>query len=241
MKTTELITNVPLRAFNVHKWRGAVIEKVLQHKPKFDHAGIPTDLFHNHNESQWNNNEISKERIKMSRYPMIQYRSSKGKAVITGIGPGAEALKVFCTLPCDSISIDGENYAYGTTDLRNRNWSVENENTLYTYRIKQWIPFNPEKHKKWKETTGLTDRSKLADRALFGHFFHLIEDLGIQVNRNKLVLNVSAIHNEQYVHCFRIKKFALDVEIVTNYSLPDGIGIGQGTTLGFGQIKRLSK
>ena len=239
MKTIDLTTNVPLRTFNIHKWRGAIIEKVLQNKEVFENAGIRTDVFHNHNEKQWNDAKVSKEQIKLSRYPMIQYRSLGGNAGIFGVGEGAEALRIFESLDDASISVGGEEYTSVDVRTQKNEWKPVLSDKLMTYSIRQWIPFSPVKFEQWKKNQRLLKRVELADRALFGHFFHMMDDLGVFVERNRLELFVSAIQHEQFVNCFGVKKMALDVEVMTNCMLTESIGIGQGVSLGFGKIKRI--
>jgi len=239
MKTIEITTSVPLRAFHVHKWRGAVIEKVLQQKSNFEQFGISTDLFHNHNEKEWNNPEISKERIKLSRYPMVQYRSVEGKAAIVGVGKGVEALQLFKEFEIPSVSLGKRTHTYSMIESRERHWETSLSNTLMTYKVRQWIPFPPKKVNQWNAEKRLLKRAELLDRALFGNFFHVMDDLDLNIQRSDLELFVCDLEKEQYVDCFRVKKMALDATFMTNFPLPENIGLGQGSALGFGRIQRL--
>lgn len=237
MKTTQIKTSIPLKPFFIHKWRGAIIEQVLQHQKAFEAANIPTDVFHNHNEKKWNDPNVNQERNRMSRYPLIQYTCVDGKAGIMGIGKGADALRLLSDVADAQITINGQQHLFETEELTERTQRFEMQSKTQRYILREWIPFNPARHEEWRKTTRLAEQATLADRALFGNFFHLMDALEQQVDRKQLVLHASNIIREQYVDCFRIKKLALDVEIVTNCTLPLHFGLGQGATLGFGRIE----
>ena len=239
MKTIELITNIPLKNFNIQKWRSAVIEKVLKHKSEFEKEGITTDLFHNHDETKLDDGGISKKPIKFSSYPQIQYLSINGQAAIIGIGEGANALEVFKKLKEEAVTIREIEYPCKVVSASEKKWDLEASKELKTYRVKQWIPFNPKKHEVWKNTPQLSEHTELADKARFGHFFHFVDDLRLTIDREQLELYISQIHAQEYVDCFQNKKMALNIEFITYYSLPENIGIGQDSTLGFGRIERV--
>ena len=244
MKTIKITTTVPITKHNVHKWRGAIIEQIMQHKTTFQSAKIPTHLFHNHveNEIATTAQENGKKRDnKLSNYPLVQYLEQNGKAELLGIGQGATALQMWLALAGEEISVNGKKQKLAMADIQQKNMEIKLNKKTSLYEIKNWIPFNPKKHKAWLKEDSLIDKIKLLNKSLFGQILHITDDLGIKNIKNDLIIQVKAIKKEHSVNCFRIKKLAFDVEITTNLNLPKNIGIGQGAAIGYGRINEIIK
>lgn len=238
MKTIHINTSIPLKNGHTHKWRGAVIAQVLKHKNVFDSAQIPTHLFHNHDESKWNDPEFKGDYDKRSQYPLVQYQQVDGKACLKGIGAGAKAVQLWQALADQKVVINGQKQELEIrqVDLHNYQFSFTKE--WHTYTLKQWIPFNPKKIEKWKQAQALIEKAQLLDNALWGHFLHAAEEWGLSIDKSRLKIHVKNCLKQHTVSCFHHNKKAFDVEIVTNCILPQGFGLGQGAAIGFGQIYR---
>lgn len=238
MKTIQINTNIPLSGKATHKWRGAIIEQVLEQKQVFETARVPTHLFHNHDEKKWNDPSQKGRFDKLSQYPLVQYLEKNGKATLIGIGEGAKAVQLWHALTDPHISVNGKKESLETCRIDSGNYEFRHTETVKTYYLKQWIPFSPKKLETWKKAETLVEKARLLDKALFGHFMHAAEEWGLRINKNQLKLNVKNCLKQEIVDCFHQKKQAFDVEISINGHLPIGFGLGQGASIGFGRISK---
>ena len=242
---THITFELPVRPGGMRQFRGAVIENVLQHKPVFEAAGINTEIFHNHKEAVAVGaaddvaTAEAPEAENYYHYPLVQYNLRHRKAGIMGIGPGAQAVQLWLSMAGESISVGGETVPLGIRYHRHVQWKPALNPGLQCYRINKWLPFNKLNYGRWQHTHRLQDKAVILDRIIWGHLFHLAETLGVTINREGLQLYVSAIDYMGYCDCYGVKRLALDITFHTNLNLPTEIGLGTGTTIGFGKVQRI--
>jgi hypothetical protein len=240
MKTIQINTSIPLSGKNIGKWRGAIIEQVLEQKKVFQSADVPTNLFHNHDENKWNDPQQKGRYDKLNQYPLVQYLEENGKASLRGIAEGAKALQLWYALAGSTILLNGKKESLEKCQVNQATFDFQFTQELNTYRLDQWIPFTPKKLENWKNAQTLVEKAQLLDKALFGHFLHAAEEWGLNLDKYKLKLNVKNCIKHQVVDCFHQKKLAFDVEISINCLLPIGFGLGQGASINFGRISKLN-
>ena len=242
---TQLTFDLPMYPALIRKFRGAVAESVRQHEAVFERAGVPTQVFHNHTQpitvpAGSAPVQDGNDPGRTFDYPLVQYKIRHKRASIVGIGTGAQAVQLWFSLVGEQLRIDGQDCALEVYAHEHRQWKPALSDTLYRYRINKWLPLNAEKHKTWKQTARLSERVALLDKALWGHFFHLAEGLGLAPDREQLSLYLNSIDMSTYKSCFGIQKLALDVTFESNLPLPEEIGLGQGVSIGFGKVQSLN-
>ena len=235
-------------AANLKKLRGAIIESVMKHKEAFDATGVKTDVFHNHVEKTLTsvalqgNEPITSANVtdRYYHYPKIQYQLRHGKAGITGIGEGAEALAFWISTVGGELIVGGRSFSLTIAQEQRIQWTPALLPETNTYRLNKWLAFNPKNHECWKNTPKLTEKVTLINNILWGHVCHLLQDTGFEVCKETLQLYISNIDHQTYMNCYGIQKLALDITFCTNLNLPSEIGLGQGTTIGYGKVQQLN-
>ena len=239
---TQIIFDQPISGRHMRKFRGAVIGSVMQLAPKFAESGLSPDLFHNHKGPAPTEGESrrSKGADRLYHYPKIQYQLRHGKAAIMGIGEGAHALQLWLSWVGDEFMVNDRPFSLAIADHRQVFWQPALGDKCTTYRINKWIAFNAANHDEWKQTPRLLDKARLLDKRLWGHICHLFEGLDITMEKENLELFVSTIDHQTYADCYGVQKLALDITFRTNLNLPAELGLGQGTTAGYGKTQPIS-
>ena len=222
--------------------RGAIIEDVMQHKSVFDAAEIPTTIFHNHKEITLgvDKDSLPKGAGRHYHYPYIQYQQRHGRAGIMGIGPGAQAVQLWSSITGDHLTVDRRHFTLEVYQHHHEQWTPQITEEVNTYRLNKWMPFNTENLNLWKNTPRLTDKAKILDKLLWGHHFHLAEGLEFEIEKENFQLYVNTIDHQSWRDCYGVKKLSLDITFSTNLNLPGEIGLGQGTTIGYGKVQNIS-
>ncbi len=238
---TTMTLNLPMHPQSVPHLRGAVVEQVLAHKAVFESAGIPTDLFHNHDESKWAGEKEAGLKDEVYRYPLVQYKVHHRKAEIMGIGAAAKAPQLWIALADNALKMEGRTHKLGVYKLDHSPWQPVLNGQLRTYRLNKWLPLNGKNYERWQQSLRLSDKVAILDKVLWGHLFHLTESVGITLDRDRLELFVSSIDMQTYKKAYKTSLLALDVTFCTNLLLPDEIGLGQKVSLGFGKVQQIKK
>jgi hypothetical protein len=219
LTTTEVATaisvlDLPLRDGQIPEFRRLINSFV----------GARNDLFHNH----------VAERAYHYRYPLVQYKTIGKKAAIMGITePGVSALHDLMTdapfrEQCQLLL--GEQFALSATARETLLLSAVAEET---YRIRKYLPFNPDNLTKWNSSPSLVARATLLESCLTGHLLKFASALRWQLPPRSLEVVLldfrpyqTKVHGASFL--------AFELEFKTNMTLPEQVGLGKAVSHGFG-------
>jgi len=128
IRTLMLSFNFPLYNGQITQWRGAFIQM----------AGWKDELFHNHDNSKQSpsNNKYH------YRYPLVQYRTFKGKAAIFAINEGVVALQKVLHEKQWEIVWGGKNKSLQVEDLRMNTHYLRMTKDNKKYKLYNWLALN---------------------------------------------------------------------------------------------------
>ena len=197
--------------------RGAVIDTV----------GSDTNiLFHNHTE----------DGVRYS-YPLIQYKRIQGKAAIVCIGEGTEAIGEFFSSCNYNVHIGKREIALEVESVKADRCLVQLWDTLFTYRIRKWLPLNQENYEKYVAMDSIADKYAMLERLLTGNILSLAKGVGIHFEK-QVECKITAVDEPRILTYKGVKMMAFDAEFKTNVSIPDFVGLGKGVSLGFGTVMK---
>jgi len=237
VQITNLIFDIPVNSVeDIKAFRKPVSNLIKQWRSDFDNAGIPVDYFHNHNEETGNT---------INRYPLIQYHAINGRLVITGINEGSEALEIFSGLlaereiPGDVHFKGKSNLPWKTHQLKQDEFDIRLTDTLSEYLITNWLPLEDERYELWSEMLSLQDRITLLDEALPRQIAKFLGAAGINYSASFTAFVSNVLSTENKIKEYNFHKLPFTCTFRCNVLLPDGIGIGQVPSIGFGRINKL--
>jgi len=228
------IFEIPLSFSEVDYFRKAICSVVRKLRTPLLQAYIAPDLFYNHDDSSGH---------PINRYPLIQYKEIDGRAAITGINQGIDALAVLLRLLKQP-----HNQYVNTIHINGRDACLANHTTLVAhehpivllnepkeYEIKKWLPLEEDRYDIWKGAHSHSQRTDILSDALMKQLSFFLK--GIAYDRELIyAARVTAISNTDWLREFNIHKIAFDCRFQCNLSLPEDIGIGQVPSIGFGRV-----
>ena len=217
IKTLTIQFDTPLRRSEIPLFRGAII------------AAIPSSnvLFHNHDRTS----------LRYS-YPLIQYKRIGGKAAITCIGKGVDSIGQFFSINKDhKLRIRDKTRTFPIQNLQALQTEIQCWDCSFDYRIRDWLPLNETNYKVYTETTSLIEHIKILEKILVGNILSLAKGLEINIT-STIDVSITAIENIRSVRYKRVPLRCMDIQFKSNLSLPDFIGIGKHTSVGFGIITK---
>lgn len=209
-----------IAAMEVPLFRGAVIAAVGQES---------SVLLHNH---EGNNYRYS--------YPLIQYKRLNGKAAIVCIQEGLQVMgklvvdekMPICLGKTHEMVLQVDDVEFVQHELK-----LEAEACRY-YALHHWLPLNSENYKKYVETDSLVERVRMLERILTGNLLSVASGLGVYVD-STISVCITELRSKPRVVVYKgVKMMAFDLEFKSNLCLPYNIGIGKGSSLGYGIIEK---
>lgn len=180
------------------------------------------DLLHNHRP----------EGGEIYRYPLVQYHGKGFRGMQEGVG------LLVKLLPLLEAETDLE--------ISTQKHDLKMLEKPRPYSLKRWQPFNSENYTLWNDTRGLADRIKLLESILVGNVLGFCRAVGFEIPNKQLEVSIignlddlgfqrfSTLNAELYRRTF-------SVQFEANIALPEGIGLGRGSSKGYGGIALLNE
>lgn len=197
-------------------FRGAVIKV----------AGEDNILFHNHKGMGYRYN-----------YPLIQYKRISGKAAIVCIGDGIDEIGKFFLKNMKPLDVGNRTEPFEVENISARTHVVQVWKTQFTYSIRKYLALNQNNFSQYESMDSLTDKIKLLENCLIGNILSFAKSFGVFFDK-EVTVNILNIEREKYYPYKGIRMLGFDIVFKTNVSLPDYIGLGKESSLGFGTICR---
>ncbi len=211
--------DTPIMAYDIRKFRAAVIEKSKR----------KSDLFHNH----------KSDGSSIYRYPLIQYKVIDKRPMILCLNEATDDIHYFLENRDFDLLIGKNTIKFSIEDIHLKYTSLQTWNEDFRYNILNYLPFNSENYKEFQKIEFELERSKFIQDRLFSHMYATIKHMKLPTPVD-LRVKIEKIKGSKYIEHKGVFHQSYHINFRTNLSLPNYIGIGKGSSVGFGIIKGLS-
>ncbi len=168
------------------------------------------------------------------RYPMVQYKMINRTPTVIGINEGAEVLKEIYD-EYDKIKLNGNEYEIVERGItyKKEDFGISDKLIKYDF-VTHWFALNQENYKKYL----ILDKEQqydLLNRNLIGNILSMSKSLNYQVPE------MIKCHTELQERSSSLKGneiIAFRGSFVTNFQIPDYLGLGKSVSRGFGTVKK---
>lgn len=183
-------------------------------------------LFHNH--------EGDTFRI---AYPLIQYKRINHSASIVCINEGTEVVGLLLSLGCFKCKLGNIETELEINSVKANQFLIQTWDSSFTYRIRKWLPLNHDNYNEYLRLEGLAERAEFLERILIGNILSFGKGVGVHFD-NQISCKILQIDDPKLMKYKAVKLMSFDIEFKSNVSIPNYIGLGKGTSIGFGMITR---
>jgi hypothetical protein len=207
----------PIYPNEIPYFRAAVIEKTHRE----------SNAFHNHDEAKGY----------LYRYPLIQYKVTYKKASIICLNEGTDEIHHLLGRRDLDFQIGKRREAYAIEDVRLHYHEVQTMDHRFYYSLLNWLPLNQRNHADW---TALQDdlpgQAAMLTRILKGHILGFASGVDWQVDQT-IHVEIDKIREMKLLPYKDTPMLAISLNFYSNVSLPEFIGLGKGSSVGFGVVK----
>jgi len=208
-----------LRFSEITAFRGALIAFTQRQSP----------LFHNH---QGDDGYVY-------RYPLIQYKPIHKKAGIICINEGADDIHYLLRERDIELDIRSDRRVFTIANIHQHYVAVQTWDQSFAYHLNRWLPLNQHNYDAFRQIEHPLEHLQFLERILRNNFISLAKGIGWQVER-EIFIRIDEVINQQWLpYKDKQKLLAFNIRFRSNVSLPDFIGIGKGSSIGFGVVKQL--
>lgn len=221
LNTLTIRFNNPISYREIPLFRGAIISAVGENC---------SELFHNHSAEGYN-----------FRYPMIQYKRIQGKAAIVCVGQGTEEIGAFFSAGNFRLRIgDDREETFEVDAVLPRRTMVQVWDGEFRYYLRDWLPLNPDNHKRYQSADSIVERTQILEQVLIGNILSACKGLGITIER-EIICRMISVDPPRKVYYKGQPMMSFSCEFKSNITLPDFIGLGKGASMGHGVVYRQKK
>jgi hypothetical protein len=219
IRLLQVIFNLKIKFSEIRFFRGAVI-KTTQGK---------NNLFHNHSPEG-----------NIYRYPKIQYKLINGSASLLCVEEGIEGIQEFFSQTDWKLKIENETREIKVENIKVHQHRVAVWENWFDYKITNWLPLNQENYTKYKALEDLTERINFLEKIMLANILSFLQGIDLYVDE-KIEVKIKSIRGERLMNYKDQQMQAFTLVFRTNVSLPNFIGLGKGSSSGFGVIKEIEK
>lgn len=219
-KTIRLLVvsfSLELEPQEIVSFRGAIIKTT---KGK-------NNLFHNHSPAG-----------NIYRYPKIQYKLIGKKAAIICIEEGIEGIQDFFSNTDWKLQIGNNKKEIKVENIKVHQHRVAVWGSWFEYKIYNWLPLNQDNYTKFKALEELTGKISFLEKIMLANILSFLQGIELYVDK-KIEVKIKSIQSERLMNYKGQQMQAFTLTFRTNVSLPNFIGLGKGSSVGFGVVKEL--
>lgn len=221
IRTLTIIFDAEINFKEIPLFRGAVLKSLG------DKANL---LYHNH---------ITDDTFRYS-YPLIQYKRIRGKAAIICIEEAVDLIGQLLTETNGCLMIGEREVKCQTDRIQPARLLLQTWTDSFNYHINHWLPLNAKNYHLYKSMDSVVERVTLLESVLKGNLLSMLKGLDIHLEQ-ELVLKISKISNSYVLHYKGVGMTAFDVDFRCNLTIPNNVGIGKNSSVGFGTVHQVRK
>ncbi len=188
-------------------------------------AGQDQTLFHNHLEGG---------RLRYA-YPLIQYKRRNDKPLLVCLEDGVDALPHLFQTGIRTVHLNGRPYTLDVEDVWAEQFTLNCWTDSFPYRIRQWMPFNERNYAVYQEFASIPERKGFLERLLIGNILSFAKGMGWWLDQ-RIRVHIADGWTERVRPYKGNPMHVMDVDFMTNVSLPPWIGLGKGVSRGYGIV-----
>jgi hypothetical protein len=206
-----------LFSYDVPKFRAAVIEKTER----------VSSHFHNHKD----------DTQVIYRYPLIQYKVTNRKASIICLEDGADEIHHLLQYKDLNLRIGNDTADFEIENIDLHYHQVQLWNTFFDYSLLNWLALNQDHHRRFIELKdNETEQVSLLKSILTGNILSFAKGINWRIE-DKVLVEITDIKEMKAITFKNRDLLSLSLNFRTNVSLPDFIGLGKGSSVGFGMVR----
>jgi hypothetical protein len=212
--------NNPIYPREIPCFRAAVIEETERQ----------SNLFHNH----------KGDTSFIYRYPLIQYKVMNRKAGMVCLNQGTDDIHYLLQKRQIRLQLGDQPPAdFQIEDIHLHYFDVQLWKADLHYSLLNWQALNQQNFAEYQSLTTEMEELQFLEKLLKGHLLAFASGIDWDVEE-EIKVRITNLKQKKWLPYKGKKILTFTLNFTTNVSLPDYIGLGKGSSVGFGSVKRFN-
>src|SRR5699024_2695773 len=173
------------------------------------------------------------------RYPVVQYKSVRGRPAILCLGAGVEEIHKLFNKNSWEIDLKGKRVDLTIDALNLENISLKVQKTSNKYGLRNWLALNERNFKRYKAIADEIGRMEMLEKILIGNILSFAKGMDWRIEE-EVKVRIGRIGKTKNLTYKNTHLLGFDLQFQTNVSLPYYIGLGKGASHGYGMVSPLT-
>ncbi len=151
---------------------------------------------------------------------------------------GIEGIQDFFSNTDWKLQIENEKKEIKVENIKVHQYRVAVWDSFFDYKIYNWLPLNQDNYNKFKALEELTEKISFLEKIMSSNIISFLQGIDLFIDE-KIEVKIKSIQSERLINYKEQQMQAFTLVFRTNISLPNFIGLGKGSSVGFGVIKEL--
>ncbi len=218
LPTLTIHFNNEIQSYEIPAFRGAIITALGNDK---------NVLYHNHTDEGFR-----------YAYPLVQYKRIRKKAAIVCIKEGVEAIGEFFSNANLCVRIGEKEQQLEIETVKPSQILIQIWDDTFKYRVRRWLPLNAKNYPGFMTLEGLAEKVQFLEKVLVGNLLSFAKGIGLNIEQ-AIICNIITLSEPMLIKNKGIKLMAFDIEFKCNLSLPEFIGVGKNSSIGYGVVSMI--
>ncbi len=189
--------------------------------------------------SVWQHHHLDNKKL-LYHYPLIQHKVYQNKLYIIALEGGADIVLNLIASPNQTVQVYDHSFQLNVESVSLFHHVCQAWDKVFVYKIYNWMALNSENYQKFQNTELLREKVAMLEKLMTAHIMAFIQHLQCNIY-DRVFVGIHRIHAQKWIKYKKIDFLTFDVTFETNISLPDYIGLGKASSVGFGMVKRVKK
>ncbi len=216
IRTLTIYYDTELSGKEIPLFRGAIIKAM---------GGQANLLFHNH---------INDDTFRYS-YPLIQYKSINGKAVVVCVEKGVDTIGQFISKYDSTISIGERVERLKINRVIPSRILVQTWEQTFSYHIRNWLPLNKKNYQAFQDIHDDNEKKHFLANIMKANILSMLKGLDIMLEK-EIFLEITWLSDLKMMRYKGVLLTSYNAVFKCNVSIPNNLGIGKNASQGFGIV-----
>ena len=172
-------------------------------------------------------------------YPKVQYKMIDGRPAVLSVDVSLQPLVSLFDEGGHTLCVGRKDVFVELDEVVIKNYAVAIDDAPKHYRVVRYLPLNEKNVVEYGKLIALTDKICFLEDILTANILSFFKGIGYHAEE-QVELALTAMRPSKPAYYKKVGFRCFDLEFVTNVVLPQHIGLGKSSSVGFGVVGQIS-
>lgn len=173
------------------------------------------------------------------RYPLVQFKNFQNNTGLIALNEAAEELLPLLNKFSFEFTWNENKKKLNVLKIQMNKFFPDYSSEPLLYKINHWMALNSKNYEAFQNEKSMVKRTAHLEKILKNNIVTFSKALKLNINKN-IHLSIHEIFSHRIMKYKNVSFSTFDLSFYVNLKLPNDIGLGKASSVGFGKIRKFS-